>query len=89
MEQPRTAAAARLPLSGMEIVLTGQLESMTRAQAEARVRELGGTVGSSVTRRTTHVVAGANPGSKVERARTLGTPIIGEAEFLGLLEGSP
>ena len=88
MRQPGAVTAARLPLAGMEIVLTGQLESMTRPQAESRVKELGGAVGSGVTRRTTHVVAGANPGSKAERAHTLGTTIIGEEEFIRLLEES-
>ncbi|MDP6509985.1 MAG: NAD-dependent DNA ligase LigA [Dehalococcoidia bacterium] len=88
MEQPKAGTAAKLQLSGLEIVITGQLESMTRVQAEVRVRELGGAVGSGVTRRTTHVVAGANPGSKVERARTLGTTVIGEEEFIRLMEES-
>jgi DNA ligase (NAD+) len=88
MRQPGAVTAARLPLAGMEIVLTGQLESMTRPQAESSVKELGGAVGSGVTRRTTHVVAGANPGSKAERAHTLGTTIIGEEEFIRLLEES-
>jgi DNA ligase (NAD+) len=88
MEQPKAGTAAKQQLSGLKIVITGQLESMTREQAEARVRELGGAVGSGVTRRTTHVVAGATPGSKVERARTLGTTIIGEEEFIRLMEES-
>jgi DNA ligase (NAD+) len=70
----------------MEFVLTGQMESMARSQAEARIKALGGKVGSSVTRRTTHLVAGSSPGSKLERARALGTLIIGEEELLKLIE---
>ncbi|MDP6099800.1 MAG: NAD-dependent DNA ligase LigA [Dehalococcoidia bacterium] len=86
MEQPLAVTVARLPLAGMEIVVTGRLESMTRAQAESRIRESGGVVGSGVTRRTTHVVMGANPGFKSEGGRALGTTIIGEEEFIRLME---
>ncbi|MEK7847300.1 MAG: BRCT domain-containing protein, partial [Chloroflexota bacterium] len=86
MGQPGSApAAAPLPLAGMEIVVTGQLESMSRSQAEARFKALGGAVGASVSRKTTHLLAGASPGSKLERARALGTAIITEAEFLKLI----
>ena len=58
---------------------------MPRSQAEARVRELGGSVGSSVTGKTTSVVAGADPGSKLDRARELGIGILTEEQFLELL----
>lgn len=74
------------PLAGMDFVITGHLEGLTREQAESRVRELGGGVGSSVTRKTTYVVVGAGPGSKLEKARSLGIKILNEAEFLKLIE---
>ncbi|MDO8635027.1 MAG: NAD-dependent DNA ligase LigA, partial [Dehalococcoidia bacterium] len=60
------------PLAGMDFVITGHLEGLTREQAEARVRELGGGVSSSVTRKTTYLVVGADPGSKLDKARSLG-----------------
>ena len=75
----------RLPLAGMEFVLTGTLESFPRQEAEAKIKALGGTTGSSVTRKTTHLVAGADPGTKLDKARSLGTKILNEAEFLELL----
>jgi len=75
-------------LAGMEFVLTGKLESLTRTQAEARIRELGGGVGSSVNKRTTHVVAGADTGSKLAKAQSLGTTILSEAEFLKMMASS-
>ncbi len=70
---------------GKEFVLTGRLQSMTRLEAEARIRELGGAVGSAVTRKTTHVVVGSDAGSKLEKARDLGTTILSEREFLDMI----
>jgi DNA ligase (NAD+) len=72
-------------LAGREFVVTGKLEAFTRAEAEARVRELGGTVGSSVTQKTTDLVVGAEPGSKLDKARSLGIKLLNEDEFLHLI----
>jgi DNA ligase (NAD+) len=69
------------PLAGQTIVFTGALESMTRAQAEERARELGARTASTVTRQTDLVVAGARPGTKFARARALGIRIVSEREF--------
>ncbi|MDO8637541.1 MAG: BRCT domain-containing protein, partial [Dehalococcoidia bacterium] len=74
------------PMAGMDFVITGHLEGLTREQAETRVRELGGGVGSSVTRKTTYLVVGADPGSKLDKARSLGVKILNEAEFLKRIE---
>ena len=74
------------PLLGQEFVLTGSLEAFPRSAAEARIKELGGSVGSSVTRKTTYLVAGTDPGSKLEKARALGTKLLNEEEFLRLLK---
>ena len=73
---------AELPWGGMEVVVTGRLQEFSRTQAEEMVRSLGGKSSSSVTRRTTLVVAGADAGSKLERAQRLETPIIDEEEFV-------
>ncbi|HTE17177.1 MAG TPA: NAD-dependent DNA ligase LigA, partial [Armatimonadota bacterium] len=75
----------------MSFVFTGALTQLQRSEAEAKVRELGGSAGSSVTKSTTHVVAGEKAGSKLERARQLGIPILSEMEFLQMVEqlGSP
>ena len=85
LEQERKAPG-ELPLAGREFVLTGRLEALPRGEAEARIRELGGSVGSSITMKTTDVVAGAEPGSKLERARSLGTRLLNEDEFRNVLE---
>ncbi len=66
---------------GEIVVLTGKLQHMTRKEAQQAVEDRGGTCTSSVTKKTTLVVAGADPGSKYEKAKALGTPVITEEAF--------
>ena len=68
-------------LAGKNFVLTGALESLTREQAKAKIRELGGDVSSSVSKNTDFVVAGSEPGSKYDKAKKLGVRIVDEEEF--------
>ena len=75
-----------LPWKDQEIVLTGRLTELSRTQAEEIVRSLGGKAGRSITKKTTLVVAGAEAGSKLEKAQRLETPIIDEEEFLQRVE---
>ncbi|HHV79466.1 MAG TPA: NAD-dependent DNA ligase LigA [Firmicutes bacterium] len=74
------------PFSGKRVVFTGALSSMARAQAEKIVEEMGGSVSSSVTRKTDMVIVGAEPGSKYAKAVELGIPIVTEEEFLRMIE---
>jgi len=74
-----------LPLAGQEFVITGRLEAFTREEAEARIKALGGATKDNVTRNTTYLLVGAEPGSKLARARALGTKQLTEEEFLQLL----
>jgi DNA ligase (NAD+) len=76
------------PLDGKVFVLTGRLEALTRPQAEERLRRAGASVTSSVSKKTSYVVAGDEPGSKAERAAALGIPIIDEQTMLALLDHS-
>jgi DNA ligase (NAD+) len=73
------------PLTGKIFVLTGSLSALTRGQAEERIKALGGTIGSSVSKKTDYVVVGADPGSKYERAQKLKIPILDEKAFLKLI----
>ena len=77
---------AALPLTGRSYIVTGTLSSMGREEAEDRLRELGATVTSSVTKNTTALIVGEKPGkSKTEKAEKLGIPSMGEDEFLKLI----
>jgi len=73
-------------LQGKSFVITGSLEMMTRDIAKGRVRELGGQISESVSKKTNYVVAGSEPGSKFEKAQKLGVRILNEKEFLKLIE---
>lgn len=74
------------PLKGKSVVLTGSLESMTRDDAKTRLRALGANVSSSVSKNTDFVVAGADPGSKYDKAKKLGVKVIDEKEFLKIMK---
>jgi DNA ligase (NAD+) len=76
----------RQPLKGLTFVFTGGLESMTREEAKKKVRELGGEVTESVSKRVNYVVVGKDPGSKLEKAKKLGIKTINEEEFLSMLK---
>lgn len=74
--------------SGMSIVVTGTLESLTRDQAEESIISAGGKAASSVSKNTAFVLAGANAGSKLAKAESLGIEVISEAEFLKRLKAN-
>jgi len=76
------------PIQGISFVLTGTLEGMTRNEAKQMIEDAGGKVSSSVSRNTDYLVAGDDPGSKLERAKSLGVRILDKAEFLALI-GNP
>ncbi len=87
-ERAEETKPEELPLAGLEFVVTGKLESFARQEAEARIRALGGKAGSDVTKKTSYVVVGADPGSKLAKAQKLGVKTVNEAEFLQLLNQS-
>jgi DNA ligase (NAD+) len=87
---PRSASVslADVPqtLSGKAFVLTGTLEGYTRESAAEAIKQRGGKVTSSVSKKTDYVVAGADPGSKLTKAQELGVMVLEEEGFVGLLE---
>ena len=85
-DKPHEGESGQLPLAGLEFVLTGRLDSLTRPEAEARIKALGGKAASDVTTRTSYVVVGAEPGAKLTKAERVGTKIITEDEFMELLK---
>jgi DNA ligase (NAD+) len=86
--RPEAPAAPTGRLAGKTLVLTGALESLTRGEAERRIVAAGGRVGSSVGKQTDYVVVGADPGSKLAKAKKLGTTILDETGFLALVGGA-
>jgi DNA ligase (NAD+) len=85
-EKVKEARPEELPWAGREFVLTGKLDSFSRSEAEAKIKALGGKAGSDVTRKTSYVVMGADPGSKLAKAQKSGIKTLSEAEFLELLD---
>ena len=85
LQEPKAPPASDLPLSGATVCVTGTLPTLSRAKAEALVREMGGNVTSSVTRNTTYLVLGGNAGSKLASAEKLGTEILSEEQLLALV----
>jgi len=81
----RKDISADAPLSGKAFVFTGALESLGRTEAKEIVESLGGMVQSSVTGKTSYVVAGREPGSKLDKAHSQNIPVISEEDFLKLI----
>ena len=82
--QPRNSAGPQ-PLAGIAVVFTGELSGMSRSEAEAFVRRLGGRASSSVSRKTSFVVAGEAAGSKLEQAKRLGVKVLDDTAFKKLI----
>ena len=83
--QPAVDVSAPGPLAGKTFVLTGTLETMTREEAAKAIEDRGGKVAGSVSKKTTYLVAGADAGSKLDKARQLETPILTEEQFRAII----
>ena len=75
-----------MPLAGRTLVLTGTFASLKRAEAKTQLQALGAKVAGSVSSRTTAVIAGESPGSKVTKAQSLGVKVLDEAALQSLLD---
>ncbi|MBP7058556.1 NAD-dependent DNA ligase LigA, partial [Candidatus Gracilibacteria bacterium] len=73
-------------IAGKNFVVTGTLETMSRDQAKDKIRLAGGKIQGAVSKTTSYLVCGANPGSKYDNAKKLGVPVLNEQEFLAMLK---
>jgi DNA ligase (NAD+) len=80
-------APTEMPLAGLTVVLTGTLQSMGRDEAKDKLEALGAKVAGSVSKKTSYVVAGAEAGSKLDKAQSLGVPVLDDAGLAVLLNG--
>jgi DNA ligase (NAD+) len=84
LEQPKARRSDKL--AGKTFVVTGTLEHLSRQQAKQAIRQAGGKSSSSVSKKTDFVLAGENPGSKLDKARKLGVEVIDEKQFMKMME---
>ena len=89
MSDPVAESSEPRTLDGVTVVVTGTLDGFSREQAAEAVQARGGRVSGSVSKKTSYVVAGDNPGSKYDKALQLGVPVLDEAAFRALLESGP
>ena len=88
-EAPAEGEALPQTLAGLTVVVTGTLQNFSRDSANAAIQARGGKAASSVSKKTSYLVAGENAGSKLDKAIKLGVPVLDEAGFLTLLEKGP